>query len=751
MRTYILTAIILLTGIFNSYSKEYKNPLVFGNNRITLITPTLIRLEYAENAQFIDDKTLFAYHRDSLLLDFKVIEMPDNSYEIRTSKLKIRYQHDGFPFGLWNFQVYFTKDGKDTKFTVRNVQNQNLGGAISTLDRVKKAIPLDKGLLSRDGWHIITDTRTDLLKNDWIEKRPDSHIQDLYCFIYGNDYRTALSDLGVISGKVPMTRKSVHGVWYCRWWDYTADDYLKIVQEYREHQFPLDNIVFDMGWHTSDAGVGTGHSNNRSWTGYTWNKGLIQNPQELVKNLNADSLTVSLNDHPHDGIRPNESMYVDFMKAMGEIPDGHTILFDAGNKKYMTNFLKYAHQESWDNGIAFWWLDWQQDYLYPNVRGTNATHLQWLNELYYRESERNGLRGANYSRWAGWGDQRHPIQFSGDAYANWDMLSFEVELTATSGNAGCYYWAHDIGGFYGGKDPELYARWTQFGAVSGALRVHSQLDKDLDRRPWLWGDMALKSMRESYTLRAQLMPYIYSSVWQTHQTMVPLNRSMYIDYGNDEKAYHNPQQFMFGDLLLAAPITKAGIGSDLTATQNVWFPGSDLWYDYFDGKVYSGGTEAEISKDLNSFPLFVKGGCLLPMQPFSQRPASVKLEKLILRAYPANKDIANTFTLYEDDGISTEYEKERFATTDLTYKSEGNCVRIIIGATKGTYNGQPAKRSYLIELPSTYGIKNLRIGNKKAKPVYDKDKKMYFIEIKKQDIRKVINVDYIAISQNEKY
>ncbi len=106
-------------------------------------------------------------------------------------------------------------------------------------------------------------------------------------------------------------------------------------------------------------------------------------------------------------------------------------------------------------GVDFWWLDWQQNYLYPEVRGYRSTSLQWINELYYRETERKGLRGAGYSRWAGWGDHRHPIQFSGDAQANWEMLAFEVKLTAASGNAGCYYWAHDIGGFRGDPNPEL--------------------------------------------------------------------------------------------------------------------------------------------------------------------------------------------------------------------------------------------------------------------------------------------------------
>ena len=269
--------------------------------------------------------------------------------------------------------------------------------------------------------------------------------------------------------------------------------------------------------------------------------------------MHRRGVTVSLNDHPHDGIRPHEEMYAAFMADMGADP-AHPLLFDLGDRKYMETFFKHAHHASEDMGADFWWLDWQQNYLYPEVRGYRSTSLQWINELYYRQTERKGLRGAGYSRWAGWGDHRHPIQFSGDAQANWEMLAFEVKLTAASGNAGCYYWAHDIGGFRGDPNPELTVRWTQFGALSAALRVHSTKDARLDRRPWISGERETAAMRRMYHMRSELMPYIYSSVWQTHSTMVSLNRPMYIDYGSDERAYENEQEFLFGDILLAATI-----------------------------------------------------------------------------------------------------------------------------------------------------------------------------------------------------
>lgn len=742
MKRRLLT-ILFLTWLLpaTGAGKTFENPLVFGNNRLTLITPTLFRLEYALDGKFVDAPTYFAYDRSHLLRDFEVTELGGDNYEIRTSRLRIVYEADGFPFGLHNFAAYYKLNGKERKFTNRCIFRNNLGGAVETLDRVTEAVPLDDGLLSRDGWYLIDDEGSDLLVDGWLARRDTKHhVQDQYCFVYGNDYRTALADLGAIGGRVPMTRKSMHGIWYCRYWNYTAQDYIDIVEGYEKHDFPLDNIVFDMDWHTLDATVGTGHAGSRSWTGYTWNRKLIPDPVGLIDTLHAMGVKVSVNDHPHDGIRPNEAVYGDFMRAMGEDPaSGRTLLFDAGDSCYMRNFFRFAHRNSDSGTLDFWWLDWQQNYLYPNVRGYELSTLKWLNRLYYRDSERGNRRGAGYSRWAGWGDHRHPIQFSGDAQANWEMLAFEVRLSATSGHAGCYYWAHDIGGFRGERNPELYVRWTQFGALSAALRIHSTKSRELDRRPWLWGERETDALRRAYRLRSELMPYVYSSVWQVHATMVPLNRSLFIDYGEQEPAYGNPQEYLFGDLLLVAPITRPGEGDERTAAQKVWFPAGEVWYDFFTHEAYEGGTECKIAKPLDEFPLFVRGGWVLPTQPYTPRPGAAPLTHLVLTAYPGRAGADNTYTLYEDDGLSRDYERGGYATTELNYRLQPTTVTVTIRATEGEYEGQLPERSYTLRLPGVKSAKRVKVGRRSVKPLYDGENGLV-VEIPATDIRREIVV-----------
>lgn len=734
------TALLMLASLVATGAD---NPVVIGNCRFTFITDGLVRLEYALDRQFTDAPTLFAQDRTPRATAVSVVRKGRN-YTLSTPLMRVEYADDGFPFGQTNLHVFFKRsphDEKEAHWYIASRQTANLKGAVTTLDEVSGPIPRQEGLLSRDGWYVIDDTGKELLRDGWFVLRDRSHVQDLYLFVYGEDYKAALRSLCAVSGPAPMPRKYVHGSWYCRWWNYTDEDYREIVADYRRHDFPLDILVFDMGWHTQDATVGTGHAGTKGWTGYTWNRNLIHDPARLIADLKKDSIAVVLNEHPHDGLRPNDDAYAGFIRELGaDTTGGHVPLFDAGDRHYMEAFMKHAHAESEQMGIAFWWLDWQQDYLYPYVRGTAMRHLPWLNHLYYAHSQHDSLRGAGFSRWAGWGDHRHPIQFSGDAVANWELLRFEIDLTTSSGNAGCFFWAHDVGGFYGGTDPELYTRWTQFGTLTSSLRTHSVYDAKLDRRPWLWGKAEEQAMRRAYHLRSRLMPYIYSSVHRCYTDMLPLNRGLYIENPADEKAYGHPGQFLFGDILMAAPVTTPGKGEDKRTRQSVWFPGEGTWHHFFTGQRYDGGTTAEVESPLSEFPLFVRGGYPLPMQPYTARMATTPLTDLIVRCYPGEEGCDNSYELYEDDGLTTAYEHGSYATTQLQYRQHGGVARLTVHPATGTYSDQPKRRSYRFIFPGISPKAKVTVGGRKARACRDDETGGLCVVVGKTDIRKAVEV-----------
>jgi alpha-glucosidase (family GH31 glycosyl hydrolase) len=690
--------------------------------RFTFITANLVRLEYSPNGKFTDEPTLFAANR-SARFDALKVTRDGPLVVLQTDALKLSYQDDGRPFKLGSLYVAVRKrniaEDRSVWWDPQKEDSQNLGGTLRTLDGCTGPKDLGMGLISRGGWALVDDSGTPILVDGWAKSRPNQAELDWYFFGYGTDYRAALKSLAAISGPVPLPRKNLLGIWYSRYWPYTADDYRQIVKEYSDHGFPLDNIVMDMDWHITQVPGVKRAANGQVWTGYTWDRKLLPDAEQLLQWFHQQGLHVTLNDHPADGVQAHEPFFANFMKEMGtNAPTTQPLPFDAGDQNYMQTFWKYTHKSHEDEGVDFWWLDWQQ---FPFTKSVaDLANLPWLNRFYFLQSEAGGKRGASFSRWGGWGDQKYPIHFSGDANTNWPMLAFEVPFTSTAGNVGCFFWSHDIGGHMGGRNEESYARWCQFGALSAALRSHSTRDATMDRRPWTYPKWAEDSMRVSFQLRAQLMPYIYSSAAESCREMVPLLRPMYFDFAEQEAAYHNAQEYLFGDDLLVAPIAIAGVGPTRVAWQKVWFPAaSGDWYDYFTGEKYAGGTTVAVAYPIDQFPLFVRSGTPIVVQPFANRPTSTALEHAIIRCYPGPDGKMQTATLYEDDGQTREYETGAFAKSLIQYRRDGGTTDIRILAAKGKYAGQVQQRSYSIELPCLKKPVLVTVDGDSVNPSYD--------------------------------
>lgn len=682
-----------------------KNGIVLYNNvRLTVITENLIRCEISPRASFCDYQTAFAVNRKYNGCKYEVCET-ERAITVSTESMSITYKmDDAVTFTADN--LFGTLSGKDWKYGDQN--EENLGGTLSTLDGVEGYAKVEDGILSKDGWFVLDDSTNLVVENDWIKTNFKRNETDIYIFSYGRDYKKALRTLFYVSGNPALPRKYVFGSWYSRWWPYTDEEILGIVDEYDAHDFPLDIMVIDMDWHHHDwtcrdneecrkhkAVYGYGHATNLGWTGYSWNRNLIKDPKKMLGELHERNIYVTLNDHPHDGVRTHEDAYADFMKDMGLDPDsGVNLEFDLGDKRYMDAFFKNVHEPLEEEGVDFWWVDWQQDHLKPVIKGTNARHLQWLNPCYFMHTAKNGKRGISYSRWGGFGNQKYPIYFSGDTKSTWECLKFQVEFTAQSSNAGLFYWGHDTGGFFGERNAEMYVRWTQFTGFSACLRVHSQRDKVLDRRPWMWGEEAEQAMRKIYHMRSQLMPYIYSVAYKAYEEGLPMMMPMYIEYPEEAAAYENAQQYLFGEAFLCAPITSP-MEND-KADQKVWI-NEDTYYDYFTGEKYEPGNHI-FECPLDRFPLLVKAGVPVPMQPYTKRMTSESLQELVIRCYPGKE---GNFTLYEDDGISSQYLEGKCLKTKLSYQNDSGKITVEIEPYGKGYQGMPEVRDYRMELMCT--------------------------------------------------
>ncbi len=736
--------------------------------RITVISQECVRIEYAPGERFCDYPSLFAIHGPAGDAERAIEPGPDPRschttsaaagsppIVIRTSRFTLTYTPDGRPPHAGNMHALIVHPAPPSDLTIRDGRVlwtpesrnlHNLGGTLSTLDGLRGPHPIGEGLLARDGWHVVDDSHRHVLVDGWAATRESVGLAgntDWYLFAYGNDYAAALQALTIIAGRVPMPRKYALGAWYSRYWPYTSDEFRGIVDEFEVHGFPLDVLVLDMDWHKP------------GWTGWSWNRELIPDPEDLLSWLHARDLAVTLNLHPADGVAPHEDRYADFMRALGREPDGSTVPFDAGDRTYMRSLFEQIHRPLElaapshptshiphpTSGVDFWWVDWQQDKFVRSIPG--LTNLRWLNHLYFQHTSRPpaaadpGLRGLSFSRWAGdeggpesgtewgspatggWGDHRYPIHFSGDSHTGWEMLAFQVPFTAAAGNIGCFFWSHDIGGHFGSRLEEATTRWVQFGALSAALRLHSARTATLDRRPWTYEDRFCNAMRSAFDLRSRLMPYLYTCVYACNSDALPLLRSMYLAHPNTERAYRVPAQYMLGDDLLVAPIVAPGIGEKCVGTQRVWFPSmaqesrpSSGWFNLLTGDRHEPGEEAIVAAPIDQLPIFVRAGVLLPAQPSTHRMATEPLRTLVLHAFPGGPNETCESTLYEDDGITQAHELGEHAITPLTARwshAEPNGTRTItlnatIGPTHGKFAGQPGRRAIEIHLGGVHRV-----------------------------------------------
>jgi len=702
-----------------AFAQTNNSVVVTGNARFTIISPTLIRLEYSTKSKFIDNPSLFAANRSVYFEDSKIRQTPTETV-IDTGSIVLTYKPDGKPFSDKNLSAVILGNIQWHP-SMKNIKN--LGGTTMCLDDKEGEIPVGDGVLSRDGWYVLDDSQRLILENRWVAKRPEGSGADWYLFGYGTQFKKALKDLTLVGGAVPIPRRYVLGSWFSRWWPYTSNDYRKIVQEYHDHDFPLDVLVMDMDWHKPD-----------NFTGYTWNRKLFPDAEDYLTWIHHQHLFATLNDHPQGGVGPYEERFPQFMKEMGRDPgEKDPLPYDLGNKKYMQSVFQYTHEPLERMGVDFWWLDYLGD------TEAQFNHLGWANEFYFQHSRLSGLRGQQFSRWGDWGDHRHPVHFSGDAVISFKTLKFEVPFTAESGNVGLFFWSHDMGGFEGKRNPEALARWVQFGAFSAALRIHSFNKKELDKRPWVQPKNVEDSMRISYHLRSEFFPYTYSRAAEASFDSVPLIRPLYVEYPEIEAAYSNNQEYLYGHDILVAPIVEKGKGFKNLAEQKVWFP-PGIWYDWFSGQVFAGNTSMKFSLDLNSFPLFIRGGVPLTLQPYSERMTTDPLKTLVVRVYPGEEGVVGHSQLYEDDGLTERYRVGSRGVTQLSYVRHGTESRLEISGTTGGYIDQLPVRSYQIEFYGFNSHTHAFVNGIEVRGKFDSGRNLFVVDVPAQDIRKGVKV-----------
>lgn len=704
--------------------KALQSAVVQGPDyRFTVLTDRLIRMEFQPDGQFMDDATQCIICREFSCPEFRVRET-EQKLEIITKELHLYYNKKSFsPEGL-QVQLIQSYGVYGSVWNYGDPLN-DLRGTARTLDGADGVVELDPGLMSRDGFSVLDDSGS-----AWFD--PEGYLQprevketDLYFFGHGHDYLGCLKDFYVLCGKTPLVPRYALGNWWSRFYPYTEESYLELMDRFQREDIPISIAVIDMDWHLTKIPRKYGSG----WTGYTWNPEYFPDPARFLRGLHERGLHVTLNLHPSDGVKAHEAAYPEMAKELGiDYQNEDKIPFDPTDPAFVEAYFKYLHHPNEEIGVDFWWVDWQQG-SHSSIPGLDPLWL--LNHQHFTDHGRRGKLPLTFSRYAGVGSHRYPVGFSGDSVTTWESLAFQPFFTVNASNVGYTWWSHDIGGHMRGiRSDELTVRWIQFGVFSPIMRLHSSCSRFYGKEPWNYGMEARQIMSGFMRLRHRLIPYLYTADYLTAEEGIPLMRPMYYHHDVPE-AYTVPNEYWFGAEMIVCPITSPADTRTKLAQFHAWLP-EGTYYDFFSKGVYRGGKRITLYRPLDQIPVLVPAGSIIPLAGDHRTSHISNPKELEVQVYHGSD---GAFTLVEDD--CSERQSAAVQRTRFTYElaeERGAVLRMEqVGENTGLI---PADRTYQITIVGIPEPESIDVrGEAESKWAYKPQEAALYIEIGGQAIR----------------
>ncbi len=557
------------------------------------------------------------------------------------------------------------------------------------------AIPL---LLSSKGYGLFFDTASrarldpgDSGDETWLEFIAEDTSLDLY-YIAGDDLRSTLSEVATMLGRAPMPPRWALGYLQSTRHLESPAELLDLAAFFRERRLPCDALILlstygdARGWNP-----GVGH--------LAWEPELFPEPASAVAALHEQGFRVVTHEYPV--LHPDSPLGPEARERAFLLESGYPNVDPAARP--LTGYhegqrhLDFSRPEVgawwWEqhrgllrDGIDGWWLDGGEGP--PSADLHNRYDL--LRQEVFAEAEardRPERRAFLLCRSGGPGMQRFGAAcWSGDINGTFPALEAQIAVGLNVGLSGVPYWGTDIGGYYatGLRSGELFARWFQFGAFCPVFRAHGRPWRD--RLPWAYGPEIEAVCRRYLELRYRLMPYTYSLAWQAHRLGLPLMRPLALNYPDDPRTWDLGSQYLWGDDLLVAPVTREGVSH-----WPAYLPGG-TWYDFWTHEAYQGSDGITVPAPLDRLPLFVRSGAILPTGPLRQHEDGQAPTDLSLLVYP---DGRSAFTLYEDDGSTGAYRRGGFALTEIGSEASDEGIVCRVAAPRGDGAGLvPEGRTY---------------------------------------------------------
>ena len=684
---------------------------------LTSLSPEILRIGIAPvNAVPSGRELGVVEHADAISLERRKIanddSIPWGKYRIGVKEDPLRISVSDADRGVRQ-EIQFDTDSTAVRFRLGNMPLFGLGEGLHQLDRRGTADRMINGqhspdlatfgarlpipwLISAEGWGIFIGQPSgafDLTgKVGIFHSAAATSTRNVYLML-GDEPADILRAYAELTGFPHMPPLWSLGFQQSHRTLASRNEVLGIAKTFRDKELPCDTLIY-LGTGFCPSGWNTGHGS------FTFNSQVFPDPKEMFGQLHDEHFKAVLHVVPPYGFH-------------GKITDTGSAVESPGDA--VPYWVRHVPVE--DIGVDGWWAD-EGDRL-PVRERLNRNQMYWDGPLMVHAERRPfALHRNGYA-----GLQRFGWLWSGDIESTWKTLAAQVMNGINVGLCGIPYWGTDTGGFVPTREltPELYVRWFQFSAFCPLFRAHGRAWKL--RLPWGW-DMGTPGPREGsdelghgwppeqdlhdaevekicrkyLNLRYQLLPYLYSAVAQTHATGLPLMRALWIAYPRDERAARSDDVYMWGDHFLVAPVLEKG------ATQRTAYLPAGLWWDFWSGARVEGGNDTVRDVDLETMPLFVKAGAVIPMGPIKQYAMQQVDESITLRIYPG-ADGLNAW--YEDDGSSFRYEDGEFSRVECAWNDRER----VLTLSYDPHGRQSPGKNVRIEVMGEGTSKTVTLGN----------------------------------------
>lgn len=496
-----------------------------------------------------------------------------------------------------------------------------------------------------------------------------------YYFFAGNRMTDVVSGYTYLTGTTPLPQLWALGYHQSRWGYDSADCMRDVARKYRELEIPCESIHFDIDYMDG-------------YRVFTWNEQDYGEPGGVIRELSQDGFKPVCIIDP--GVKLDEDYYV-YKEGMAKdyfakTPEGNvyvnavwpgaSVYPDFGNpavRDWWAGLQKYLI----NLGVRGVWNDMNEpasfhgelplDVVFTD-EGETANHARMHNVYGHNMAKAtyeglkavDGKRPFVITRACYAGSQKYTTAWTGDNQSLWAHLQMAIPQLCNMGLSGLSFVGTDVGGFGSDCTPELLARWVQVGAFSPLFRNHSS-NGSIYQEPWQFGKEVIDINRKFICLRYQLLPYMYDLFFEGEKTGLPAMRPLVLHYENDKETWNLNDEFLLGEHMLVAPIVTQG------STRRMVYLPEGTWYGWEDKKEYQGGQYYLVEAPLDTCPIFVKEGSIIPTYEVMQYTGECPYDVLKLLVFPGT----GCYVHYQDNGTDFAYREDAFNAYEFVSDAAG--------------------------------------------------------------------------------